>query len=196
MSKQFDVYLLPSDALSLVEGIRSRFGLRIWGEYSPTNEPAEISSPVRANSHWLKTTGSTSIACYVAPPDGRIQSFYCEQPNHWAIDSYSEAIEFSGCDFDGWTLIVGRFYFETAFVRNGEWVKKRAEFVRWADAVFRYAKRMLHSDKQLDAYVGKDAAEFRQTGGVFTRSIAQGPVHVKSTPARIARRTPSTLTIN
>lgn len=185
MSKQFDVYVLPSDANSLVEGIYARFGLRILRKYSPTRVSVEISSPVQTSSNWLKAAGSTSIECYLAPMDGRIQSFYCEQPDHWVIDSNSEVIEFSGCDFDGWTLLVGRFYFETAFVQNGSWVKKREGFVKWADAVFRYSKRLLHREKQMDAYIGKEAAGFRQTGGVFARSITRGPVHVKSAPARV-----------
>lgn len=198
MSRQFDVFILPSDANSLVEGIRSRFGLQVSRRYSRSLlEQVEITSPVLVDSLWLKSTGATSIECCLTPLGGRIERRYYEKPNHWVVDSYSEMMEFSGCDFDGWTLMVGRFYYETAFVRNLEWVKKGPGFLKWADAVFRYTKKTLRRDKQLDAYVGKDADAFRQAGGVFTRDAARGPVHANSIPVRLAPpRTPLSTTIN
>lgn len=196
MSKQFDIYVLPSDANSLVEELRTRFGLRVLQERSPTIVPIELPSPVRATSNWLRTSGSTSIRCYLAPMDGRTVSHYCEGPDEWIIEPMSEAIEFSGCDHDGWTLFVGRFYFQTAFVNGGEWVKKSPKFMTWADAVFRYTRRVLRRDRDLDAYVGKDASGFRQTGGVFTRDLPSGPIHANSIAARVVPGVPRSPKIN
>ena len=186
MSKQFDIYVVPSDAISLVEELKTRFGVRVLKEHSPSIVPIELPSPIRETSTWLRTVGSTSIRCYLTPEDGRIVNRYLEGPNDWIIDPISEAIEVSGCDHDGWTLFVGRFYFQTDFVNRGELVKKSPKFIAWADSVFRYTKRMLRRDREVDAYVGKGAMLFRETGGVFTRDLPKGPIHANSIAARIS----------
>ena len=196
MSRQFDAYVLPSDAISLVEELKIRFGVRVLKERSPKIVPIELPSPVQATSTWLRTGGSTSIRCYLVSQDGRIINHYCEGPNDWIVEPMSEAIEFSGCDHDGWTLFVGRFYFQTDFVESGKWVKKSPRFVTWADSVFRYTKRVLRRDRELNAYVGKDATVFREAGGIFTRDLPMGPVHANSIAARIIPEGPRSLKVH
>jgi hypothetical protein len=171
MSKQFQLYSLPSDARSLVEEIRSRFGVKILSETSPTKELSGLSSPVREQSTNFRTGASTSIRCYLSPVFGRLVVNDYRDPDRWVIQPESEAIQFAGCDFDGTTLLVGRMYFQTDLVLDGGIVSKRPEFLKWANDVFRLSKRALHRDPQLAAYVGKDAANFRQNGGKFASSI-------------------------
>lgn len=173
MSKQFQLYVLPSDADALVEEIRSRFGVRILSENSPSSEPTELSSPVHEQSMKFRTGEPTSIRCYLAPVFGCVKVNYYQKPNHWVIQPESEAIQFSGCDFDGKTLFVGRMYFQTDDLQEGKIVNKGEEFLKWANNVFRFSKRQLNRDSALGplgAYVGKDAAIFRQKGGKFASS--------------------------
>jgi hypothetical protein len=181
MSKQFQLFLTPSDAVALVEELRARFGARVLSETSSRCEPVELKSPVRHESIF-SITGATSIRCYLAPANGRIIANYYPTLGLWLIDTSSEAIEFSGCDFNGKTLCVGRFYFQTDDLVDGRIIKKRAEFLEWAEKVFRYTKKALKRDRELmepiGAYVGKDAILFREGGGRFAQSVEDAGVRI------------------
>lgn len=180
MSKQFQLYLTPSDAVALVEELRVRFGIRVLSKKSATSEPVELKSPILHDSIF-RASESTSIYCYLAPADGRIIAHYYPELGRWLIGTDSEAIEFDGCDFDGKTLLVGRFYFQTDSLMNGRIVKKRAEFLKWADAVFRYTKRALKHDRELGplgAFVGQGALLFRESGGKLADSIQAAGVPI------------------
>jgi hypothetical protein len=181
MSKQFQLYLTPSDAVALVRELRDRFGARLIGKKSSTSDPVQLESPLSAESIF-EASGATSIYCYVAPTNGRIITEYYPRLGVWLTQTSSEAIEFSGCDFDGKTLRVGRFYFQTDDLVDGRIVKKPAEFLQWADRVFRYAKKVLKRDPEfgpLGAYIGKEALIFRESGGRFADSIEATGVPIR-----------------
>lgn len=181
MSKQFQLFLTPSDAVALVEQLRDHFGARVLSKKSSTGDPVEMQSPIEPESIF-SASGATSIRCYLAPANGRIVTDYYPTLRVWLTDTSSEAIEFSGCDFDGKTLLVGRFYFQTDDLVDGMIVKKNAEFLAWADKVFRYTKKALKRDRELmgplGAYVGKDAILFREGGGRFAESIKAAGVRI------------------
>jgi len=181
MSKQFQLYLTTSDAVVLVEELRARFGARVLSKKSYTTDPVEMQSPTLHESVF-RGSGATSIYCYLAPPNGRIITNYYPTLRLWLVQTSSEAIEFSGCDFDGKTLLVGRMYFQTDDLVDGRIVKKRTEFLEWADKVFRYTKKVLKRDRELmaplGAYVGKEAIVFRENGGRFAESVEDAGVHI------------------
>jgi hypothetical protein len=184
MSKQFQLYLTPSDAAALVEELRAHFGARVLSQKSPTSDPVELESPILQESIF-RTSGATSIYCYLAPANGLITTDYYPTLGLWLTDIRSEAIEFHGCDFDGKTLLVGRLYFQTDELVDGRIVKKRAEFLQWADTIFRYTKRALVRDREsrpLGAYVGKGAVVFQESGGKFADSIGAAGVPISSPP--------------
>jgi len=176
MSKQFQLFVTHSDAKGLVEELRARFGARLLSKKSATSDPVELESPVLHESIFV-ASGATSIYCYLAPAHGRIITKYYPTLRLWLLDDWdSEAIEFSGCDFDGKTLLRGRFYFKTDDLVDGRIIKKRAEFLQWADRVFRYTKKALKRDRELGplgAYVGKDAILFRESGGTLAESASR-----------------------
>ena len=47
MSKQFRVYIVPSDIQSTLNHLRSKVGLKILEETAPGPKPIEVESPVR-----------------------------------------------------------------------------------------------------------------------------------------------------
>src|SRR5579872_3039939 len=170
MSKQFQLFLTPADAVALVGELRARFGARVLSKKSLTGEPIEMESPIEHESIF-EASGATSVHCYLAPANGRIITKYYPTLRLWLLDDWdSEAIEFSGCDFDGKTLLGGRFYFKTDDSVDGRIIKKREEFLQWADRVFRYTKKVLKRDRglmePLGAYVSpccaRSAASDRQ----------------------------------
>jgi hypothetical protein len=66
-------------------------------------------------------------------------------------------------------------YYQAGFYDdNGVWQDKSPEFLGWAGTIFRTAKHFLKRDKVLDAYVGKDAYQWRSNGGVFIDLAIKG----------------------
>src|SRR5258708_29973611 len=118
MSKQFQLYLTPSDAAALVEELRVHFGARVLSEKSSTSDPVEMESPI-CHESIFRASGGTSICCCLAPADGRIITNYYPKLRHWLIQTGSEATEFSGCAFDGKALLIGRLYFQTDDLVDG-----------------------------------------------------------------------------
>jgi hypothetical protein len=97
---------------------------------------------------------------------------YIPQQSYWIVQSEgAEGIEFSGCGYDGRTLIEGRFYFQNNMLINDTIWPERMEFIRWADKVFRMIKKQLRWEKELAAYIGKNAEEFRENGGRFASRL-------------------------
>jgi hypothetical protein len=171
MGRQFRFYILPSDANALADRLRTRFGAKVLVDYSPEYELFEVDMPFRENSTGSLEALSSLNRFYLAQQSGQLTRNYCPKPNWWVIDSDSEGIEFSGCAFDGITLLVGRLWYQTDFVRNLQLVSKSIGFVKWAESVYRFTKTFLHYEREIDAYVGEDALKFHQSGGLFASSI-------------------------
>lgn len=127
--------------------------------------PLEIESPLLQSE---SGDGSTTVHCYLIPSDGaEIKTWYMQKRQLWGIDGGSEAIQFSGCDYNGKVLEIGRFYFQTDSLMGNEIWPKRPEFLRWADNVFRVSKRMMSYSREFSAYMGKDALIWKERGGQF-----------------------------
>jgi len=171
MGRQFRFYLLPSETNSLIEELRKRFEAKLLLDYSPEFELLEITSPFRTGDNGILEPEMVTARYYLAPPSGHIERRYCAKPDWWAIDSDSEGIEFSGCKCNGAAVAIGRFWYETNFVRDLRLLPKSSEFVKWAEAVYRYTKKSLHFDPAIDAYLGEDAMNFRKNGGELARDI-------------------------
>jgi len=171
MGRQFRFYLLPSDANLLVEQLQKRFEAKLLLDYSPLSEVLEIDSPFRTDEMGDLGPMASRPRYYLAPPFGRIERHYYPKPDWWIIDSESEGIEFSGCISNQVAVAIGRFWYETNFVRDLQYVSKNTEFLKWAQDVYRFTKRSLHYDAQSDAYLGKDALSFREKGGQLARAI-------------------------
>ncbi|MGA2568965.1 MAG: hypothetical protein ABSF23_00460 [Terracidiphilus sp.] len=171
MGRQFRFYILPSDANALVERLRSQFEARVYADYSHAYELFEVDSPYPEYPARASRSRAGSNRYYLAPSFNTIARRYCPKPNWWVIDSDSEGIEFSGCEFDGSTLLIGRFWYQTDVVIKGLFISKSSEFLKWAEAVYRYTKKFLRYERAIDAYVGQDALSFREKGGRFASSI-------------------------
>lgn len=163
MGRQFQVYLLPSDANKLVERLRQEVGLALLASRSSLQKPVEERSSVRT------VAGVTRIDCLLAPDlSVSIKLNHIEKQGYWIINTlFSEVVDFSGCHFDGKELKRGRFFYDPGFYGVKGWQEKSPRFLEWAEALFRMAKRSLRRVSTLDAYVGVDAERWRSEGGVF-----------------------------
>jgi hypothetical protein len=176
MSRQFQFFLLPSDAEALIADLRDCIGLKLIDGKSSKPEPIEIHSPVREYpSHWTgkKTVG---VNCYLAAATGAdVKMHYIAKQEYWLVhEERSEVIEFHGNDWDGEILEAGRFYVKTdSLLKDAIW-PKREEFLKWADRIFRRAKTRLIYSKGLDAYIGPDARDWRSSSGRFAWIRASG----------------------
>ena len=138
MSRQFRVFLLPSDAEVLIADLRDRIGLKLFAAKSPNAKPIEIHSPVSEYpSYWTgkKTVGVNSYLAAATGADVKMR--YIGKQGYWLVDQeFSDVIEFEGCEYDGEILLAGRFYFKTDFLLKDEIWPKREEFLKWADRLF------------------------------------------------------------
>jgi hypothetical protein len=173
MGRQFRFYILPMDANALISQLRGRFSICVLVDYSPEHELFEVELPYRGNPLGELEPISPQLRYYLVPSSGNIIRRYCAKPNWWVIDSDSEGIEFSSCRIHGNALIEGRFWHGREFVRESQFVKKSPEFLKWADAVYRLSKKLLHYDPSIEAYVGEQATTFRNSGGQFTPFIRE-----------------------
>lgn len=172
MSKQFRVYLLPSDIEDIFAVLRAKIGVKIIPEVSQTMEILELDTPLRDYSTEFTVENATSVRCYLAPPsNANLQFNYYPKQTRWQICDESEAIEFSGCDYDGSVLLIGRFYYQNDFLLKDTIWKKRSEFITWADRIFGTTKRLLKRSPAMNAYVGDNAAKWLKTGGRFASAV-------------------------
>ena len=179
MSRQFHLYLLPADAESLIHTLRSRLDISIIRPWSPRPRPMSLESPI-CNDRLMLRKGSVRVDCYITPSkEAEVKMRYIRARSHWSVAAESEAIEFAGCEFDGSVLVRGRFYFQSDFLVGDTIVRKRRDFLAWADKVFRLAKKSLHRSKTLDAYVGEHAEKWKLEGGRFawTANSQRGPIY-------------------
>lgn len=166
MSKQFRFYLLPSDIEALVAELRTRVGVRIIQTPSLSLKPVELNSSM--NNRTSRKSDSVYVRCCLTAPNGAdVRMRFYPTQSHWIITDESEVIEFSGCDYNGSVLMIGRFYFQNDMLIDDTIWPKRKEFTEWADRIFRTAKKLLHRSKALDAYIGEDAEKWRSDGGRF-----------------------------
>ncbi|MGB6775176.1 MAG: hypothetical protein WBE45_12400 [Terriglobales bacterium] len=179
MSRQFYLYLLPADVESLVHTLRSKLGISLIQSSSPRPIPLEMESPICKGGLQLKTA-TVRVDCYLTPSrEADIRMRFVPILSRWNVQTESEAIEFSGCEFDGSVLVRGRFYFQNDLLVGGMIVPKRKEFLTWADKVFRLTKKSLHRSTTLDVYVDEHAEKWRQEGGRFawTTNSVRGPIY-------------------
>jgi hypothetical protein len=174
MSKQFQVYALPSDIERLIAQLRKKLDLVLISPTSLGPKPTWIESPIRQTSVLPSEQGTSVNCCLVANGLAKIQFTHSPKRSVWRVMEDSEVISFSGCDYDGSVLVRGRFYCQTDFLNGQEIVAKGPEFLRWAASVFRVAKGSLHRSKELDAYVGADAMAWEKGGGRFVSLALPG----------------------
>jgi hypothetical protein len=171
MGRQFQVYLLPSDAVRLLEVLRQEVGLRLLASRSPEPKPIEAESPVQTSA------GYTRVDCLIAPADLiTVKLELLEKQNSWSVNTlFSEVIEFSGCHYDKTTLKRGRLFYDTGFYRSEVWQEKSKYFLNWAETIFKTAKKSLKRSASLDAYIGKDADHWHSIGGEFVALSIKAP---------------------
>jgi hypothetical protein len=178
MSKQFYVYLLPADVESLVGTLKSQLDVSLIHPSSSGPFPVEVESPISKDALMLKE-GAARVNCFITRKDADIKMRFVPALSHWSVEDESEVIEFRGCEFDGRVLVRGRLYFQNDFLLQDMIAPKRAEFLAWADKVFRLAKKSLRRSKALDAYVGEHAEKWKQEGGRFAWMVTpeRGPIY-------------------
>lgn len=173
MSRQFRFYLLPSDIEVLIDELRAKVGVKIIQAEASGPETVELMSPTGKGPSRIGSAEAVCVRSYLASPDGAdVRMNFIAKQSYWMVhEELSEVIEFSGCDFEGKTLLIGRFYFHTDMLIGDAIWPKRAEFLTWADRIFRTAKKTLYYSEALQAYIGKDADKWRKCGGQFAHFI-------------------------
>jgi hypothetical protein len=142
--------------------------LKLISRRSSVLKPAELESPFFEYVSHATKAKFLHVNCYLTPQvEARIKMHHLTKQGQWAVSESSEVIEFSGCDYDGKTLRVGRFYFQNDQLIGDALWPKRHEFLQWADRLLQTTKKLLERAKTRNAYVGTDAAAWERNGGHF-----------------------------
>lgn len=88
---------------------------------------------------------------------------------YWTIDiSRSPAVELIKSYHNESIARTGRLYFLTGFYdRDGSWIDKSPEFLKWAESLLRWIRRNYHSDPRVPRaglYIGPSAWKWISEG--------------------------------
>jgi hypothetical protein len=184
MGRQFRVYLLPVDVDWLLSELKQEHGLRIVARTSTGAEPIEVASATGDYCHIVRVDMFTFGQFLLAPPTYmKAPMWYSEGQDVWHVDSErSEMIEFSTCDYGAGMLLEGGFYYQKDMLSasNDAILAKSAEFVAWAERIFRTAKKRLRYLPEFEAYIGREADLWRQQGGKLVTIFQTIPKPVQS----------------
>ena len=174
MGRQFRFYLLPSDLDRLLINLRAEYGLRILASTSDKSEPLELESAT-SNYTEIASAGVYSFGQYylASGTEAQTRMQYLDKLQRWHIDSgQSELIELSTSDYGSGVLREGRFYYQKDMLSPDATAiqPKSPGFVRWAESVFRAAKKQLKYSNKLEAYIGAQAEAWRLQGGQFVQN--------------------------
>ena len=165
MGRQSQLFLMPEDVLSLVESLKVKCEVMLIDAESPEPTPRRLETPLRTII-LPEGRSTTSVYCYLTQHEcASINLSYLPKRRVWGILDSSEVIQFAGCRFDGSTLESGRFYYQSDSLIGDDIWSKKAEFVSWAERVFRTTKRLLRRAAALDAYLGPEAERWHKRGG-------------------------------
>lgn len=164
MGRQTQLYLLPADTHVFEAELRMQLGARLLRPVGAEPVPSEMATST------VTVNGIPRMDCFLSPL-GRVQVRFrqIESRQLWTIDSLrSEIVEFRGCHLNANRLKRGRLFYQTGFYNDDRvWTNKSAEFIEWAEKVRRLMKELFLYDRHERAVIGKDAAEWKNKGGVF-----------------------------
>lgn len=111
----------------------------------------------------IPAMGDTWLKMYLAKSVDREKIIieHVEGQKYWTINDHSLVVELLRCYFDGGILRRGRLYFQPGFYdRQGTWVEKPKEFIKWADGLLRWIRRNYSKDPETGFYIGPHAREW------------------------------------
>ena len=164
MGRQVEIYV-TNDDLGLLEDAIKRLG-------PTTFMKSEWKSPTPELAQTLRVTrrGQERWRLYLCrdPDVASVTTTHVDVQNFWQPDVMkSPVIEMDRSYFDGVVCARGRLYYINGYyLEDGSWANKPDSFLRWADSVLRMARRTLHRDPELEAYLGPEAIRLRKEGSV------------------------------
>ena len=164
MGRQVALYLTPTD----IETFESTAAERLGAVFIDARYSSHHVAPIRTTVRQIES-GRRSLGHLVRPSDlHNVVTIHVPAQQYWIVDEQrSPVVEMDGGFFDGNILRRGRLYYVTSFYGAGdERVTKCADFVRWAEALFRAVKRLYRYD-DLNAYLGPGADAWGWQGGVL-----------------------------
>lgn len=162
MGHQIRFYLSDNDTAKLEELWPSPEPVTILVDRTPGPSPGILESTdlIKDGHRWyffylMRRSDLSSLRMKEIPTQG-----------YWVIeDTLSPVIEFSRCVVTDDVIKEGRLYYtDSDYDRSGVLRIKSVEFRTWAKKIFSAVRRSLKYDKELYAYVGKEASEMRKSG--------------------------------
>lgn len=146
MGRQVNFFLSSNDEREFDEFLKRFDDICFLTYYNKTNKPTIVENTIIKN--YLKD-GSRIYLVRKQDID-KVKFEYIENFNYWLIeDKSSPVLHYDIClTFDNY-IERGRFYFETKYVENFNWVEKDYDFVKWSENIISKTRKHLkiHSYK-------------------------------------------------
>jgi hypothetical protein len=163
MGHQIRFFLSQKDALELEKELISMecAGILHSRSRGPFPQSVESVDLVEDGRRWL-------FFCFARKADiDFIVNEHIPTQGYWSINTLkSPVVEFMHSPCDAGVLRNGRLYYEEYYYDSSQAVmmRKSPDFVEWAQRLFARTRRFLTHDKDLGAYMGKEAIEMRKAG--------------------------------
>ena len=138
MGRQFRYYCMPDDLAQ----IQSRALVPSGGQLvvAEKSGEAEVLTVVEKFDLPLDAMGKETLFLLLAPPS---EMSRIEYQGNYIDTSNSHLIELGRCYISNGYISPARFWYEPRTFERGQFFEKPANFVSWADRVFREAKKVL-----------------------------------------------------
>jgi hypothetical protein len=154
MGRQFSYYCLPADLEEIQSSVFEPAGARLFVAEKVSG--GEQLAAVERFALPLERMGSETLFLLVLPPK-EMEKMEWDGP--WINAQNSHLVQVGRCFLHDKGIRLGRFWYEARAYRNGAFVHKPAEFVRWAEALCRATKKLLerHEFGPYTEWYGKEA---------------------------------------
>ncbi len=168
MGRQISFFATPKDLSGVEAEVRRSRPLLLLTALSESPEPGIVEGMC------VNAMGRESLRLYMVRPSDKLAvvTRQLRSGRGWAVDEpRSPVVELDRSYFDGERLSKGRVYYEPGYYSSErQWIEKSPAFIKWADGIFRTVRKVLLRDAGLNAYLGKEAADWRErTGAQQTR---------------------------
>lgn len=167
MGHQFSYYAFPDDLSEIENKVFRPIGGRLL--VASKRDARHYIESVDSFPLPLDRMGTESLFLLLAPPPSVEKTVFSEA---WVDTSRSHLIEVGRCHIKDGQIGAARFWYESSFLVDGQFVEKPAEFLNWASEVYHKTKKLLVRH----AYV-RGSHEYKcWCGSVAKQELASGRI--------------------
>lgn len=158
MGRQINFYLGPSDEIDFERSLRRADDIVFLQERGPEPTIVELKTTTRTEGQWSRIIVTQRSLVNLLTPR------LIPTLGLWTIDNLDQpVVQFDTCFRDETVITPGRLFRQDSHFVGELLVRKPDSFVRWADSLYRYARKFLTKSGVI-YYTGPQAAQMHRDG--------------------------------